>query len=64
MTPIRKSEDINKILELCNSSINQLPIILKDDIISKIIRLAPGDICKIIRKSSKSGDYPFYRVCK
>ena len=60
MTPIRKSEDINKILELCNSSINQLPIILKDDIISKIIRLAAGDICKIIRKDKSSGENIYY----
>mgnify|MGYP001318029605 FL=1 len=63
-TPIRKTEDINKILEQCNCSMNQLPIILKNDMISKLIRLAPGDICKIVRKSSKCGDYPFYRICK
>ena len=61
---VRKTEDINEILENCNCSMNQLPIILKNDMISKLIRLAPGDICKITRESNKCGNYPFYRVCK
>ena len=58
--PIRKKEDISLILQKTNSSLNQLPIILKNDIISKY----QGDICEITRKSMKSGEYPFYRVCK
>ena len=62
--PIRDKDEINKILSKCNCTINQCPIILKTDIISKFIRLAPGDLCKITRKSSKCGTYPFYRVCK
>lgn len=62
--PIRDKEEINKILNKCNCTINQFPIISKTEMMSKIIRLAPGDICKIIRKSSKCGEYPFYRVCK
>ena len=61
---VRKTEDINEILENCNCSMNQLPIILKNDMISKLIRLAPGDICKITRESNKCGNYPFYRLCK
>jgi DNA-directed RNA polymerase subunit H (RpoH/RPB5) len=63
-TAIREKQDIKKILEECNCSINQLPIILKNDTISKLIRLTPGDICRIERKSSTCGEYPFYRLCK
>lgn len=62
--PIRRKDEIDKILEQTNSSINQLPIILKNDMVSKMIRLAPGDICKVIRESPKCGEYEFYRVCK
>ena len=61
---IRNKNEINEILEKCNCSINQLPIILKNDIISKILRLSTGDICEITRTSHKCGEYPFYRVCK
>ena len=61
---IRGKEEIKKILEQCNCNANQLPIILKRDIISKMLRLASGDICEIIRSSDKCGPYPFYRVCK
>ena len=61
---IRNKEEINKILEDCNANISQLPIILKNDIISKLIRLSPGDLCKITRNNEKSGINYFYRVCK
>tara|TARA_B100000902_G_C27160910_1_gene838685 strand:+ start:50 stop:814 length:765 start_codon:yes stop_codon:yes gene_type:complete len=61
---IRNREDINKILEDCNANITQLPIILKNDIISKLIRLSPGDLCKITRNNNKCGINYFYRVCR
>jgi len=61
---IRNKEEINKILEGCNANITQLPIILKNDIIAKLIRLSPGDLCKITRNNEKSGINYFYRVCK
>ena len=61
---IRKTSDINEILEKCNCTLNQLPVILKNDIISKLIRLTPGDICHIERDSQTAGEYPFYRICK
>ena len=61
---IRNKQEISEILEKCNCSINQLPIILKNDIISKILRLSSGDVCEITRISKKCGEYPFYRVCK
>ena len=61
---IRDKKEIEEILVKCNASINQFPIISKTEIMAKLTRLAPGDICKIIRKSPKCGEYPFYRVCK
>jgi DNA-directed RNA polymerase subunit H (RpoH/RPB5) len=62
--PIRDKDEINKILNDTNSLIHQLPVILRTDPIAKIIRLYPGNICKIIRKSEKSGESIYYRVCK
>ena len=62
--PIRDKKSITEILDKCNVNINQLPIILKEDIMSKLTRLSPGDICKIKRKNLKSGENNFYRVCK
>ena len=62
--PIRNEKDKKEILEKCNCTINQLPVILKNDPIAKLIRLAVNDICEIKRTSMKSGDYLFYRVCK
>ena len=62
--PIRNKKEIDSIIQKCNCNLDQLPIILKNDIMSKMLRLAPGDICKITRNSDKCGEYPFYRVCK
>ena len=61
-TAINK-DDIKEILEESNCSVKQLPIILKHDIVSKYLRLSPGDVCKITRKSVKTGEYNFYRIC-
>ena len=61
---IRNKTDINKILQDCNANILQLPIILKNDIISKLIRLSPGDLCKITRNNNKCGINYFYRICR
>ena len=62
--PIRRIKGIKDILNKSNCTINQLPIILKNDAIAKLIRLSPGDICEIKRNSIKCGEYSFYRVCK
>ena len=56
--------DIKKILDDCNCTIDQLPIILRNDPVAKLKMLVPGDICKIMRKSKTCGEYPYYRVCK
>jgi DNA-directed RNA polymerase subunit H (RpoH/RPB5) len=62
--PIRDKGEINQILQDTNSMIHQLPIILRTDPMAKLIRLCPGNICKIIRNSEKSGESIYYRVCK
>ena len=62
--PIRDKDEIKKILQETNSMIHQLPIILRTDPMAKLIRLCPGNICKIIRNSEKSGESIYYRVCK
>ena len=61
---IRDRKTINEILEKCNCSANQLPIILKTDIMCKLNRVSQGDILDIKRNSIKCGEYPFYRLCK
>ena len=60
---IRNRQEIKEILEENNCNTNQLPIILKHDIVSKYLRLSPGDLCKVTRKSIKTGEYNFYRIC-
>ena len=62
--PVRDKKEIKQILDETNSMIHQLPIILRTDPMAKLIRLCPGNICKIIRKSEKSGESIYYRVCK
>ena len=62
--PIRDANEIKQILTDTNSLIHQLPVILRTDSMAKLIRLCPGNICKIIRKSEKSGESIYYRVCK
>ena len=61
---IRDKNEIKNILDNTNTNINQLPIIKRNDIQAKILRLAPGDICKIIRVTKTGGNIPYYRVCK
>ena len=62
--PIRNRKEIDSIIQKCNCKLDQLPIILKNDNISKILRITSGDICSIERNSRKSGSYLFYRICK
>lgn len=61
---IRGSIDKQNILEKCNTNENQLPIILRKDPQAKINRLAPGDICKIVRNTTTGGENIYYRICK
>lgn len=61
---IRFQKNIDEILEKCNARINQLPVILRNDAMAKRLRLAPGDICKIIRITRTAGEIEYYRVCR
>ena len=60
---IRNKQEIETILKTCNCTFKQLPIIKRDDAIGKIFRIAPGDICKIIRINTNSGESVYYRGC-
>jgi len=61
---IRNTDEINKILKKCNSTIDQLPVISQDDAIGKLKLIRRGDLCKIERTSKSTGQYDYYRVCK
>jgi len=60
----RFEKDIQKICEKCNCRKDQMPIIERNDAVAKRLRIAPGDICKIIRISPTAGETEYYRVCK
>jgi len=62
--PIRNEDEIQNILETCNCTRQQLPIISKNDIMSKYTLAVPGDIMKIMRTSKATGNYPFYRLVR
>ena len=61
---IRDKGTIDQILEECNAKLSQLPVILRTDPQAKLLRMAPGDICKIHRVTATGGEVPYYRVCK
>ena len=61
---IRDNKLIEKIYEQTNSSSQLLPIILRTDPIAKLLRLSPGNICKIHRISTVCGSNIYYRICK
>ena len=47
-----------------NGIISPIPIISKNDIMSKYTLAVPGDIMKIVRTSKATGNYPFYRLVR
>ena len=56
--------DVQKVLSTYNlKHVLQLPIILKTDPMSKYLGLKTGDVVKIHRSSSSSGEYFVYRCC-
>lgn len=63
-TAFRDRKMIDSLMKKMNITVNQLPVILRTDPIAKCLRLAPGDICEIQRKSNKSGITLYYRLCK
>jgi DNA-directed RNA polymerase subunit H (RpoH/RPB5) len=58
----RQESDIGTILSDCNATLSQLPVIQRTDIQARVMRMAPGDVCKITRDSSV-GQVVAYRVC-
>jgi len=61
---IRDKGDIDLIFKKTNSNAQLLPVILRTDPTAKLIRLCPGNICKITRNSEKCGENIYYRICK
>jgi DNA-directed RNA polymerase subunit H (RpoH/RPB5) len=61
---IRDKDEIQEIYEQTNSNAHLLPIILRTDPIAKLLRLAPGNICKITRMTQSCGSTIYYRTCK
>lgn len=59
---IRDKKIIKKLLTDTNTTLKQLPIIRQNDIQAKLLRLSPGDLCKIIRKTN-IGETITYRIC-
>lgn len=60
---IRNSTAIDAILQQCNCTFKQLPIIKRNDAIGKILLITPGDICKIHRYNDNSCESIYYRAC-
>lgn len=60
---IRDNTEIETILKKTNSTRDQLPEIQRTDAMAKMLRMAPGDICHITRKSERCGEYSYYRIC-
>tara|TARA_Y100000389_G_C17417134_1_gene494431 strand:- start:838 stop:1593 length:756 start_codon:yes stop_codon:yes gene_type:complete len=61
---IRDKQSIDEIFKITNSNAQLLPIILRTDPIAKLIRICPGNICKITRNSKTNGSSTYYRICK
>jgi DNA-directed RNA polymerase subunit H (RpoH/RPB5) len=59
---IRDKKIIKTLLKDTNTTIKQLPFIKVSDIQSKLLRLSPGDLCKITR-NTLSGKIITYRIC-
>ena len=61
---IRDVDEIQVILEKCNCELHEMPIISRNDPISKLLMCIVGDVCKIHRISKTGGNYEYYRICK
>jgi len=61
---IRSEEDIKKILDSCNSTKKQLPVIHPNDIMARYNLVVQGDLVEITRTSKSTGNYNFYRFAR
>ena len=59
----RDEPHIQDILRECNATRSQLPVIKRIDPQAKVMRMAPGDVCRIERQT-ESGHVIAYRVCQ
>ena len=60
---IRGKPEIKDILETCNATLDQIPIIKRTDPQAKVMRLVPGDLCRI-KRPTLAGLVVAYRVCQ
>jgi DNA-directed RNA polymerase subunit H (RpoH/RPB5) len=58
----RDEPTIQEILTQCNATREQFPLIQRTDPQAKVMRMAPGDICKIKRRTL-AGEITTYRIC-
>ena len=61
---INEKKEIKKLLDKLRITKNNMPTILRTDAMAKYLRLSPGDICEIHRKSQQTGTSKYYRICK
>ena len=62
--PIRDEKEIERILkEICVHSRIQLPLIHNTDPMARYLALKHGELVRIQRLSSSSGEYTCYRCC-
>lgn len=59
---VLKEEEIQELLMKYNISSKQLPKMLSNDPVAKLLGAKPGNILKIVRKSPTTGDSITYRV--
>lgn len=55
-------EDRDMVLNKYNVKKKEMPKIYNSDPIARYYNMQPGDICKIIRPSTRCGQYPTYRL--
>tara|TARA_B100000900_G_scaffold372753_1_gene352863 strand:+ start:313 stop:1062 length:750 start_codon:yes stop_codon:yes gene_type:complete len=61
---INTEKEQNLLLNKIGITKNMMPVILRTDAIGKYLRIVPGDIIEIHRKSQQTGITKYYRVCK
>lgn len=59
---ILNEKEKEELLKKYKIALKQLPRILAADPVVKLLNGQPGDVVKIMRKSSTAGESPFYRV--
>jgi len=59
----RDTPTITKILEKCNATVDQIPVIKRTDPQAKLMRMSPGDLCEI-KRPTLAGEIITYRICQ